>query len=119
MRNSTVPNETLEQNEESFFFMANLHPKRTGLPFVIWISEQSGREGHDVRVKVSLGPRMKATDPLISVGLRPQTHIVEGKMNAAQFGLLKQWIELNREILIAYWEGRLDTGDFIEKIKKV
>lgn len=116
MHNSTIP---VEQNNEESFFLANLHPKRTGLPFVIWISEQSGREGHDVRVKVSLGPRMKATDPLISVALRPDTHIVEGNMTADQFKLLKSWIEKNRAILIAYWDGRLDTGDFIEQIKKV
>jgi hypothetical protein len=35
---------------------ANLSPKRTGLPFVVWISPKAGA-AHDVRVTVSKGPK--------------------------------------------------------------
>jgi hypothetical protein len=41
---------------EGLFEMANLSPKRTGLPFVVWISPKAGAP-HDVRVKVSKGRR--------------------------------------------------------------
>lgn len=37
---------------EALFEMANLSPKRTGLPFVVWISPKAGAP-HDIRVEVS------------------------------------------------------------------
>jgi hypothetical protein len=42
--------------------MANLSPRRTGLPFVVWISPKGGAT-HDV---------------LISVAFRPEVHVVDG-----------------------------------------
>lgn len=41
-------------NIEAPFELANLFPKHTGLPFVVWISARGGAR-HDVRVKVSRG----------------------------------------------------------------
>jgi hypothetical protein len=37
---------------DEFFDVANLFPKHTGLPFVVWISYRGGAR-HDIRVKVS------------------------------------------------------------------
>jgi hypothetical protein len=33
--------------------------------------------------------------------------------------LLRQWIELNREALLAYWDGDLLTDEVIAKLKPV
>ena len=41
-----------QPDEDDFYFMANLFPATTGLPFVVWISERGGAR-HDIRVKVS------------------------------------------------------------------
>jgi hypothetical protein len=41
---------------QALFEMANLRPERTGLPFVVFISQRGGAR-HDVRVK--LAPRCK------------------------------------------------------------
>jgi hypothetical protein len=70
---------------EDFFEMANLSPKRTGLPFVVWISPKAGAP-HDVRVKISKahsecvvrvkkrGPKVHPSE-LISVAMRPNVHV--------------------------------------------
>jgi hypothetical protein len=102
---------------EGLFEMANLPPKRTGLPFVVWISPQAGAP-HDVRVKVSKGPKVHAAE-LISVAIRPDVHVVGGgKMAADDLALLKQWIELNRDVIVKYWDGEIEyTEDAIAALK--
>lgn len=102
---------------EAPFEMANLFPKHTGLPFVVWISYRGGAR-HDVRVKVSHNAKAIPAE-MISVGIRPEVQVIEGSMDAGEFGRLKQWIEANRETLIAYWEGEIDTQDALEALVKL
>ena len=102
---------------EAPFEMANLFPKHTGLPFVVWISYRGGAR-HDVRVKVSRNAKAIPAE-MISVAIRPDVHIVEGSMDSGEFGRLQDWIERNRETLIAYWEGEIDTQDALEALVKL
>ena len=102
---------------EAPFEMANLFPKHTGLPFVVWISYRGGAR-HDVRVKVSRNTKAMPTE-MISVGIRPDVHVVEGSMGSGDFDQLRQWIERNRATLIAYWEGDIDTQDALEALVKL
>ena len=98
---------------EGFFEMANLSPKRTGLPFVVWISPKAGAP-HDVRVKVSKGPKVHPAE-LISVAIRPEVQVVGGgNMSAHDLALLKQWIEVNYDVIVKYWDGEIEyTEDAI------
>src|SRR2546422_5739913 len=88
---------------EGLFEMANLSPKRTGLPFVVWISPKAGAP-HDVRVKVSRGPKVHSSE-LVSVAIRPDVHVVGGSMSARDLALLKKWVEVNQEVIVRYWDG--------------
>lgn len=96
------------------FEMANLFPKHTGLPFVVWISYRGGAR-HDVRVKVSRGPKA-TSEEMISVALRPTPHLVEGDLDSREFQPLAKWLELNRETLLKSWEGDIDTKDALDAI---
>jgi len=89
----------VEKDEgEALFEMATLSPKRTGLPFVVWISPKAGAP-HDVRVKISRGPKVHPSD-LISVAIRPDVHVVGGgEMSAHDLDLLRKWVALNRDVL--------------------
>jgi len=104
-------------DSEAPFEMANLFPKHTGLPFVVWISYKGGAQ-HDVRVKVSPGPKAHPSQ-MVSVAIRPDTHVVEGKMKAGDLTLLAKWIGLNHDILVKYWEGDIDTKDAVEAIRPI
>ena len=104
-------------DSEAFFEMANLFPKHTGLPFVVWISYKGGAQ-HDVRVKVSPGPKAQPSQ-MASVAIRPNAHLVEGKMKASDLALLAKWIALNHDALVKYWEGDIDTKDAVEAIRPV
>src|ERR1044071_8948903 len=82
---------------DSPFEMANLFSKHTGLPFVVWISYRGGAQ-HDVRVKVSKGPKALPSE-MASVAIRPEVRVVAGEMSADDLRLLTKWIELNYDVL--------------------
>ena len=120
MKNETMKTSSelvSEPEGESFFEMANLSPKRTGLPFVVWISQKAGAP-HDVRVKVSKGPKVHPSE-LVSIAVRPDIHVVGGgKMTAHDLDLLRKWIALNREVIVKYWDGEIEyTEDAIAELK--
>lgn len=102
---------------EAPYEMANLFPKHTGLPFVVWISVRGGAR-HDVRVKVSATAKAAPAE-MATVALRPEIRVFEGELDADAFGQLKAWIELNRATLISYWEGEIDTQDALEALVKM
>ena len=104
-------------DSEALFEMANLFSKHTGLPFVVWISYKGGAQ-HDVRVKVSPGPKVLPAE-MVSVAVRPNIRVMEGYMSARDLALLSKWIELNYDTLLKYWEGDIDTKDAVEAIRAI
>jgi len=109
--------EQTKDDSEALFEMANLFSKHTGLPFVVWISYGGGVR-HDVRVKASHGPKALPSE-MVSVAIRPNIRVVEGKMTGSDLALLTQWIELNRDVLVRYWDGDIDTKDAIDALQRV
>lgn len=65
---------------------------------------------HDVQVRVSYGAKVSPSD-MISVALRPEARTVgNGTLNDHDLGLLKQRIELNFDLLLDHWEGRIESS---------
>jgi hypothetical protein len=83
--------------------MVNLRPERTGLPFVVFISQRGGAR-HDIRVKVARVPRVRRSE-IVTVALRPSLGVVRGRLDPHDLALLRQWIELNEQVLVDYWNG--------------
>jgi len=110
---------TTVNEDDGLFEMANLSPKRTGLPFVVWISPKAGAS-HDIRVKVSKSPSARSNE-LISVALRPELQVVgEGSMSSRDLRLLKKWVDLNFDVLLKYWDGTIEyTEDAIEALRPI
>ena len=103
---------------EALFEMASLSPKRTGLPFVVWISPKVG-SSHDPCVKVSKGPKVHLSE-FITVSVRPDVRVLGGEMSARDLRLLRKWIELNRDVLVKYWDGEIEyTEDAIAALTPV
>jgi hypothetical protein len=100
---------------QALFEMANLRPERTGLPFVVFISQKGGAR-HDVRVKVARGAKVRPSE-MITVSVRPTVRVVKGTLDPRGLALLMRWIELNKDVLIAYWDGIIEyTEDAIAAI---
>lgn len=96
---------TIDQDED-LFLMSNVQPDESGLPFVVYISEKQGP--HDVRVKVAAGP--KAPPFIASVSVRPAIEVVAGKLSNRDLALVRQWIELNQQVIIDHWEGKMPSS---------
>ena len=103
---------------DDLFEMANLSPTLTGLPMIVWISER-GRARHDARVKVSLvhGRRVHP-NRTASVSVRPRVE-AGPELDCRDMELVRHWIEINQEAIIAYWNGDLLTDEVIARLKPV
>lgn len=103
---------------QATYEMANLHPKRTGLPFVTFISQKDSYR-HDVRVKVSPSPKV-LSGQVSTYALRPFRHEGGPSLTRDQERDLETWVEENRQVIVEYWDGDIDdTGDAIARIQRV
>lgn len=105
--------------EDALFEMANLYPRTTGLPMTVWVSPRGGAR-HDVRVKVCRvpGDRMVIEDAA-SVAVRPEPALVEGELDTMSLAAVSSWIRLNRDVLVAYWDGTADTAELVQRLQRV
>jgi len=102
--------------EDDLYEMANLRPKATGLPMVIWVSER-GNARHDARLKVSKqhGDRMNINDTAV-VGIRPPS-LLAGHLSPVDRRTVERWITLNQTALIDYWDQVIDTAELIQRLQ--
>lgn len=103
---------------QATFGMANLRMERTGLPFIVFISQKDDAQ-HDIRVKVSPAPRIRP-DQMSSYALRP-FRLVEGNgMTSHEEAQLRRWVELNFDTLVGYWDGHIEyTEDALDRLQRV
>jgi hypothetical protein len=103
---------------QATFDMANLRPERTGLPFVVFIPQRGGAR-HDVRIKLARSPRVRPSE-MITVALRPTPRVLRGRLDASEFELVRNWLDLNADALVDYWNGVIEyTEDAIAALKKL
>lgn len=123
LRSNTAPRRvdkaTVDEEDEgqgqALFEMANLRPERTGLPFVVFVSQRGGAR-HDVRVKIARSARVRPSE-MATVAVRPQVRVLRGAVAPDDLERLRAWIDLNREALIAYWNGDIEyTEDVLEAL---
>lgn len=112
--------DTFDLDQEEDWAAVKLVPRMTGLPMAVWITENVGYQ-HDVRVKVSAihgGRGSWRTAP--SVGVRPRPHeIVPGSLPAGDVALVIDWIVLNRDIIVAFWDGALEADEVLSRLQKL
>jgi hypothetical protein len=110
---------SMDVPDTDLFLMANLRPKTTGLPMVVWVSER-GNARHDVRVKVSLqhGDRIDPSQTAV-FGVRPTPGLISGYLSPADQHAVSDWIKLNEASIVEYWDGVIDTSELLGRLKRV
>jgi hypothetical protein len=105
--------------DTDFYLMANLRPKTTGLPTVVWVSER-GNARHDVGVKVALQHSDRIDPSHTAVfGVLPSPGSISGYLSAADQRMVADWITLNEAALVEYWDGVIDTAEPLGRLKRV
>ena len=103
---------------QATFDMANLRPERTGLPFVVFISQKGGAR-HDVRIKLARAAKVRPAE-MLTVAVRPAPRLIRGAMNSREFDLVRRWVELNQDVLVDYRDGVVEyTEDALNANKPV
>jgi len=99
------------------FAMTNLYPRRTGLPMTIWVSPR-GHARHAVRIKVNMahGARMTVSNTAV-VRLKPKPQVISGRLSSDDQAAVFRWILLNEQVLLDHWNGAIDGGDLIERLR--
>jgi hypothetical protein len=108
-----------EPGADELFEMANLFPRTTGLPMTVWVSPR-GNARHDVRVKVNMthGNQMTISNTAV-VGVRPAPHVITGQFSSSDEQAIFEWLALNADALVEYWEGRIDTIQLGQALKRL
>ena len=118
MRSAKLASEAaVTADTEDIFHMTNLSPRMTGLPMSVWVSPR-GNARHDVRVKVNMthGRQMSIENTAV-VTVRPTPRVIAGRLRPEERRMVADWINLNYDPLVAYWNEELDTGEFINLLK--
>jgi hypothetical protein len=107
------------RTSDELYEMANLYPRTTGLPMTVWVGPR-GNARHDVRIKVNLthGNQMNIDNTAV-VGVRPAPHLVAGRLSSDDERLVFEWIRLNVDTIIAYWDGNFDTAELIQNLNSL
>jgi hypothetical protein len=110
---AVTPEEDAEPDDRDLFETANLYPDTTGLPMTVWVSPR-GNARHDVRIKVNMahGNQMNIANTAV-VAIRPTPRVITGRLSPTDAQLVFQWLVMNTDALVAYWEGRIDTARMI------
>ena len=107
-----------EDDDGALFEFTELYPELTGLPFYVWVQPSMGAR-HGVRVGVSYDNRNVGGRDLVSVAIRPDVRVVKGKLNNRNLALLRQWVSLNRDMIVKYWNNGTETMDSLDVYRAV
>ena len=106
-------------NDLDLFELANLYPTTTGLPMTVWVSPR-GNAQHGPRVKVCMahGNRMNISNTAV-VGIDPAPWLIEGSLTTPDRLAVFDWIRLNHDALLDYWDGNSDTAQLVGRLTRV
>lgn len=104
---------------EAPYEMSNLRPADTGLPMVIWVSVKGGaRHGPRIKVAREHGATINPFDT-VSVTIEDEPRVIGGTLSAHDMERVKQYIALNRDVLLQYWNHEMSTAELIQGLKSL
>jgi hypothetical protein len=117
IESAIAPEDTADQDNRDLFEMANLYPDETGLPMTVWVSPR-GNARHDVRIKVNMthGNQMNISNTAV-VAVRPTPRLITGRLLPADAQVVFEWLRLNTDTLVAYWNGDIGTIQMAQALK--
>jgi hypothetical protein len=112
-----IPSMTVLTPDE-LFEMVNLRGRSTGLRNNIWIGPRGGAR-HAARIKVQTDHREKFNRgglAVVSVEDDPP-QLIEGELGAEDLELVRRYIVLNREAILAHWREETDGMELTLALK--
>jgi hypothetical protein len=104
--------------EEITADMVSYRKNVTGLDNTVFISVKFPR--HGPRIKVAVDPPTHV-DPMgnnASVAI-DDGRVVAGHVSPRELAQMKQFIDINRDVLLDYWEKRIDSDELRQRLRKI
>jgi len=104
----------------NLFEMANVRPDKTGLRMVIYISPRNGSK-HGPRIKVSqqYGEKTSSDFFTVTIADNPVFSGKYGNIKGGDIDRVREFIQLNKDILLQLWYDKIDPFDAVSQFKKV
>jgi hypothetical protein len=93
--------------------------KTTGVVHTVFISPK-GFTRHAPRIKVAIDPK-DSCDPRCETATIAihDGDVVDGKVPTKLLKQVREFIELNRQVLLDYWDYRINTEQLQERLKSI
>ena len=110
----------LDGDSELLFEMANFMKKRhRELPSNIWVSVRNANHGPRIKIQRNKGDNMQAENTFsMTISDSPEViGDIGNDLNSKDIEYFKNFVKTNKDILLSYWNGKLDTLDMASGLK--
>jgi len=100
--------------------MAAFGPEDTGVSNTIYISpDATGR--HAARIKVAIDPPLtfSVRGKHASITVHDGEHVAGAPVSAALHKQLREFIELNRDVIMHFWRGEIGTPELVKRLRRI
>lgn len=105
-------------DDDEMFRMAHFSPEDTGIPVVIWVEESGDVKDRYPRMTVMTHPGKMNYEEAVLVTVKDPPRVI-GVLKPSIKKKVVEFINLNRDALMAYWNQKLSTMQFIRRLRKV
>jgi hypothetical protein len=99
--------------------MVSLRPEKTGVENTVFVSTKGYAEPAP-RIKIAVDPPHAFNATSKSASMAVHDHSIRGESVAPHIAeQAKRFIDLNREVLLDYWDCKIDTAELIERLKPI
>ena len=98
--------------EQRMAYMVNLHQEDTGIDTIIWVDHNWPNQKPFIMALTSLGK--------VSISIEDEPKVLEPDILTDDISAVIQWIRLNKDVLLDYWNEELyPTAQLLQQIKKL
>ena len=98
--------------EQQVAFMVNLHQEDTGIDTIIWVDHKWPNQKPFIMALTSLGK--------VSISIEDEPKVLEPDILTDDISAVIQWIRLNKDVLLDYWNNILyPTSKMMKELRRV
>ena len=101
--------------------MASFRKKTTGIDNTIFLSPKGGAK-HAARIKVAIDPpdSISPSSGCVSIEVSDYAYTILGVLVPTDLAAkLKKFIDINRSVIIDYWNYKISTDELSDKLKEI
>lgn len=85
---------------------------------IIYVSAKQGSHGPRIKVSQDHSEKFNMRNTA-SVSIADDPKVVVGELSAKDFEAVKRYVLLNKDVLLKFWSGEIDTIELAAELKKV